>query len=287
MKNHKHCIERIYLNNFNAVVSEHVHRYIFASNFVKEKITLDIACGSGYGTSYLAKHAKYVYGIDIDSETINENKKIYKEKNIQFIHADAHNIPLDNESIDVVVSFETIEHLYNANLFLKEIKRVLKKEGMLLISTPNKKNSEENNIKNDYHIREYYEHEFRNLISFYFKNLIFFFQTTKYVNIIYPNENDNLKLNYANINSSEMLLKKQIELNSVNSMSKEYFITIASDSNIKLDYNFYLLDFTEYINFMINDLYNSKTYKIGHYLTLPIKYFLHITNIKKYNQFER
>src|SRR4030095_10516446 len=107
---------------------EHLHRYHAVSELVKDKVVLDIASGEGFGSAILAKSAHKVIGIDIDPEVVKYAGEKYEEiKNLEFITGPAENIPLSNNSIDVVVSYETIEHLDQASqdIFLLEIKRVL------------------------------------------------------------------------------------------------------------------------------------------------------------------
>jgi len=163
----------------NVIEKEHLDRYIFASKYVKDKIVLDIACGSGYGTKMLSKKAKKVYGADISEESISYAKKKYKNRNITYYVADATNIKfLKDESVDVVTSFETIEHIPKYKIFLREVKRVLKKDGIAIISTPNKKYSSPYRKKPlyKYHVIEFYYREYNELLRNYFSKIRFFGQ---------------------------------------------------------------------------------------------------------------
>ena len=120
------------------VYLEHMAHYIFASQFVKGKIVLDIASGTGYGAHYLArKGAKKVVGVDNSSQAIEYSHKLYSAENVEFMIGDARKIPSGINTFDVVVSFETIEHFNEQEAFIREVKRVLKKDGILIISTPN------------------------------------------------------------------------------------------------------------------------------------------------------
>jgi len=153
---------------------EHIIRYMFASQFVKSKVVLDAACGTGYG-SYLLyqKGAKTVIGIDISKEAIDYCNYNYKEENLEFKVDDCMKCHLDNSSFDVVVSFETLEHLKNPDTFLSEIKRVMKNDGMLIMSTPNKNTYP---TGNPFHFNEYTETEFRLMLEKYFVNVTIFHQ---------------------------------------------------------------------------------------------------------------
>ena len=110
---------------------EHLHRYHAVRELVKDKVVLDIASGEGYGSAILATSAQSVFGIDIDPEVVKYAQEKYAgTRNIEFLIGQAENIPLPDRSIDVVVSYETIEHLGQSaqERFLQEIKRVLKND---------------------------------------------------------------------------------------------------------------------------------------------------------------
>ena len=119
---------------------EHMNRYIFASDLVKNKKVLDAACGTGYGTALLAQSAERVFGIDISKEAISYAESNYSAKNVNFAVANIEKLPFESDFFDVVVSFETIEHVdtQKQEKFLSEVKRILKKDGIFIISTPNK-----------------------------------------------------------------------------------------------------------------------------------------------------
>jgi len=137
---------------------EHVARYIFASSFIKNNdVVVDVACGTGYGSYVLArKGGKKIIGIDISKIAIEYAKSKYRGRvnNIEFLVGNAMKMPISSSKVDVVVSFETIEHLNDPEKFLSECRRVLKDGGLLILSTPNKyiKRHDEN----PYHINELY-----------------------------------------------------------------------------------------------------------------------------------
>ena len=82
---------------------EHMNRYIFASDLVKDKKVLDAACGTGYGTALLAQTAQKVCGIDISEEAISYAKSNYSAKNVDFTVANIEKLPFENDFFDVVV----------------------------------------------------------------------------------------------------------------------------------------------------------------------------------------
>lgn len=167
---------------------EHKHRYLSVLPLVKEKVVLDIACGEGYGSNMLAKISAHVYAVDINPEVIKHASKVYADKkNLTFSMGSVENIPLPAESVDVIVSFETIEHINEEKQkkFLVEAKRVLKQGGLMIISTPDKKNyTDRYNQHNEFHVREMYKEEFVELLKAGFKHVNIFGQGLEVTSLI-------------------------------------------------------------------------------------------------------
>src|SRR5262245_60102507 len=111
---------------------EHEARYVFASAFVKGMEVLDVACGTGAGTHYLTQVGGEhpCLGLDIDGPAIEYARAAYK--GCQFAQCEATNLCVPDSSMDVVVSFETIEHLSDPMKFLSECKRVLRPGGVFI-----------------------------------------------------------------------------------------------------------------------------------------------------------
>jgi len=165
----------------NLVFGEHITRYTAAAEIVKGKTVLDIASGSGYGSHLLSQHAKKIFGVDVDPTAIEYAKKNYKNDNLRFLLGDGKTIPLDNNSVDMVTSFETIEHIEAYDNFMKEIHRVLKDDGLLILSTPNKTEFPKGN---HYHVHEFEDKELKQLIKKYFINHKAYYQSTWLHNMI-------------------------------------------------------------------------------------------------------
>ncbi|MEC0093645.1 methyltransferase domain-containing protein [Paenibacillus macquariensis] len=126
-------------NNFNDVLEEHMVRYELACKYVKGKLVLDAACGAGYGSKMLQKAgASFVIGVDVDEESLENARGVYAADNISFRYGDVNGLSLEDKSVDVVVSFETIEHIDKGSEWIKESARVLKDDGIFLVSTPNR-----------------------------------------------------------------------------------------------------------------------------------------------------
>lgn len=144
---------------------EHLDRYNFVLDKVKNKRVLDIACGSGYGSFLLATkgNAEKVVGVDLDSEAIKYGEYKYPHEKIKRIVADATKFH-DSELFDVIVSFETIEHVPDYNLLLENYSNLLKPNGVLFISTPITKETTKT-PHNPYHVIEWSFFDFQSLIN--------------------------------------------------------------------------------------------------------------------------
>ncbi|GEM_PF-393931 len=159
-----------YLPEFKGTIElEHLHRYKLAKMLAVGRDVLDIACGEGYGASILVESAKSVVGVDISPDAVEHAKSNYSDPRITFKVGSVTDIPIPNDSVDMVVSFETIEHLEDHDGMMHEIRRVLRPNGLLIISSPNKREySDRTGYSNPFHVRELYTAEFMALVSRYF-----------------------------------------------------------------------------------------------------------------------
>jgi len=149
---------------------EHFHRYALAAHWCANKRTLDAACGEGYGSALLASPAASVEGVDISEQAINHALQRYGDlKGVNFHVADCTTLPFDDNEFDRVVSFETLEHLEAHDQLLAEFRRVLKPDGFLILSSPDKAiYSDGQNAVNEYHVKELYRSELETLIQRHF-----------------------------------------------------------------------------------------------------------------------
>ena len=140
------------------IAHEHWHRYAFARRWVDGKRVLDVACGEGYGSALLSQAAAQVVGVDIAEEAVAHARAAYASRpNLRFEHGSATALPLPDASVDVVVSFETIEHLAGPDQprMLAEIARVLTADGVLVLSAPNPvEYSQATGYRNPFHLHE-------------------------------------------------------------------------------------------------------------------------------------
>ena len=153
--------------------NEHMHRYMAVQPLVQGLRVLDIASGEGYGTSILAQTAAAAVGVDISPDAVHHAQATYgQQKNLKFLTGSVTAIPCDDQSFDCVVSFETLEHLPQHDEMMQEIRRVLRQDGFLIISTPDK---ERYNLitgrDNEFHVRELHLSEFHKLLSKFFAHI--------------------------------------------------------------------------------------------------------------------
>ena len=124
--------------------------------YANDKRILDIACGTGYGIGILKQRARFIAGVDIDDDALAQSRSECDTK-AAALFGDGLRLPFADGSFDLVTSFETLEHIYERQVFLEELHRVLKPDGMLILSTPNAYYTKPVNGKpsNPFHIFEY------------------------------------------------------------------------------------------------------------------------------------
>jgi SAM-dependent methyltransferase len=132
------------------IEAEHLVRYVWAAQFARGRRVLDAACGEAYGSQILADAgAAAVVGVDLDEQVIASASAAKPE--LAFAVADLRQLPFGDDEFDLIVSFETIEHVPDPELVLDEFRRVLRPDGMLALSTPNR---EVYTPGNPFHLRE-------------------------------------------------------------------------------------------------------------------------------------
>lgn len=154
--------------------SEHVARYAFARRYAHDKRVLDAGCGTGYGSAELAQSATEVTGVDIAADAIEYASTNYPIAGLRFIEASCAAVPFPAESFDLVVAFEVIEHLADYRAFLNECGRVLKPDGLLIVSSPNKRYYAETRAAtgpNPFHQHEFEAEEFVRELEGVFPNV--------------------------------------------------------------------------------------------------------------------
>jgi ubiquinone/menaquinone biosynthesis C-methylase UbiE len=138
--------------------SEHVARYAFARRCAAGKRVLDAGCGTGYGSAELAQSAAAVTGVDIAADAIEYARVNYPLPNLGFVESSCTAVPFPADSFDLVIAFEVIEHLADFRAFLDESARVLTREGLFIVSSPNKRYYAETRAETG--PNPFHEHEF-------------------------------------------------------------------------------------------------------------------------------
>lgn len=258
-------------------VIEHLHRYSFSMPFVREKVVLDLASGEGYGSFLMAQKAKYVYGVDVSDHAVIRANEKYKKGNLIYKVGSAIAIPLADRCVDVVVSFETIEHLLEQEEMITEISRVLKREGVLIISTPERENYRPTDPNNPYHVKELNAFEFETLVKLRFRNVKMLRQRYVSASIIYTDEMDKSQLtevagNFDKLTEQESFLGKHL-----------FNVAIASNAPLHDAMYFQIFNGNEvitlqsqYMEGILNEILSSRTYRIGQLILWPL------SQVKKY-----
>ncbi|MGI9147251.1 MAG: class I SAM-dependent methyltransferase, partial [Chloroflexota bacterium] len=175
--------ERLANDPASELWGEHRSRYRFALQLPGSTqrhapaglIVLDVACGAGFGLQMLGRAGARAIGVDYDAGALSEVRHAQPESRL--LRGDAMHLPLVDASIDLVVSFETIEHVADAEGLVGEIRRVLKPCGRLVLSTPNRAfGPPERHIGNPFHIREFTAEELRELLRASFEHVQLFGQ---------------------------------------------------------------------------------------------------------------
>jgi len=223
---------------------EHLHRYGFAQKFVEGKKVLDLACGEGYGSVILAEKAEEVVGIDISEVVIEHASVKYVKDNVKFIKSSMTEVAVEKSKFfDVIICFEALEHIAKQNKAVVEVKRLLRDNGLFIVSMPNKYvYSDKPKYKNPWHKKELYFEEFKDLLKGSFNNVVFYGQS------VLPTSNIFSLLGFSD-QAQELAIEKRESGFSFVSLDKKvatYFIAIASNKPIKAAINSsYLVDSSE------------------------------------------
>jgi O-antigen biosynthesis protein len=162
------------------VVYEHFHRYLWAAPIVSGRKVLDLGSGEGFGSATLAEVAEHVVGVDIDKRTVEHSKLNYGAPNLEFHVGSALDLTMyETGSFEAVVAFEIIEHVREQEQVLTEITRLLADDGVLVISTPDRRTySEASGNINPFHERELGLEEFGELLKEHFPHVASWGQRT-------------------------------------------------------------------------------------------------------------
>jgi len=208
---------------------EHFHRYVLSLEFAAGKSVLDLASGEGYGSALMARVAKSVTGVDIDPEAVEQARQQYANyHNLNFLVGACKSVPLPAQSVDVVVSFETIEHHDKHQEMMREIKRVLRPQGALIISSPDRLTySDEPNNHNPFHVKELYYDEFVDLLNRYFQSVQVYGQKFTTGSFIFPLRGSNTVSFKSYVRDGNSVTQETCRLR-----APIYFVAVCSDGEI-------------------------------------------------------
>lgn len=228
-------MERLHFSkqhDYNAIEAAiHLNRYAISKNYVQGKKVLDVACGEGYGSKLIKQWgAEVVMGVDISQEAINNANKIFAENGLVYMVHSAEHLPFPDDSYDVAVSLETIEHLEHPELFLQELRRVVKPDGVIIVSCPNDPYYSRRvaNFVNPYHKKEYDFTQFLNFTCEYLgKEAEWYFGYGAYGFAVVPES----KCNRIEENAKDISMKNAM----LNPESASDFYCLHQESKITQD----------------------------------------------------
>lgn len=214
------------------IALEHQHRYHLVAGLAKGRDVLDVASGEGYGSALLASVARSVVGVDIDADAVEfaTEKYVSKATNLRFATGSCSALPLADASVDVVVSFETIEHHDQHEAMLVEINRVLRPNGVLVISSPDRHEySDVPGYRNPYHVKELYREEFEALLGRHFRSYQLYGQRMRLASTVFAAD--------AQPDASGLLANYIVDADgstlaqSAGVIAPRYFVAVASDAD--------------------------------------------------------
>jgi SAM-dependent methyltransferase len=138
------------------IIYEHLHRYLFAAELARGRRVLDLGSGEGYGTACLAGVASEVLGIELEPAAVDHARLNYPLGNVEFRQGSVLELDeLPDASFDLVVCFEMIEHIEEHDALVSEVARLLRQNGIFIVSTPDRETyTEAADFHNPFHVRE-------------------------------------------------------------------------------------------------------------------------------------
>ncbi|WP_445146021.1 glycosyltransferase [Dyella sp. Tek66A03] len=225
--------ERFLPTEAGEIRHEHLHRYAWCRPLVIGKVVLDIACGEGYGSAILARGgASSVIGVDISPQTVEHAAKTYAGiEGLEYREGNAAAIPLPDSCVDVVVSFETIEHHDQHLEMMSELRRVLRPGGLLIMSSPNRPvYTDKAGHHNEFHVKELDFSEFDELLRQQFPQVRYYGQRLAVGSAILPLQlEDATRVVEALTDTGDDVLERSARL-----VDPVYFVAIAAAKDVQL-----------------------------------------------------
>lgn len=290
-------MERLEMNNAYSALETSIHlaRYSISKQFCKNKKVLDAACGEGYGTYLLKKWgASEVTGIDISEEAIEKAKENFQIENVEYLKKDLTDLhDIEDSSFDLIVSFETIEHIEKPEIFLKELKRLINKNGTIILTCPNDYFYYKNDESNIFHKRKYTFEDFKKMLTDTLGQKVKFYKgmhCNGFINFDdlsqnMVNQKDMIKIKCNNIECYGIEPQKKVDFNNAN-----YYIAIWNNQNFESSAILYPNNDNSDIDVLINELKKENEVQCQRYedeneklLQLNEAMKIQIDELKKFN----
>jgi ubiquinone/menaquinone biosynthesis C-methylase UbiE len=152
----------------------HTTTYRFAESFGAGKDVLDYGCGTGYGSAMVASRARSVRAVDVAADAIAYAREHYARQNLEFQVIEPNQpLPFSDGSFDSVISCQVIEHVTAPDAYLREVVRVLRRRGVLVLATPDRRTRllPLQRPWNRWHLTEYSERSLNRLLSPHFAEI--------------------------------------------------------------------------------------------------------------------
>ena len=167
-------------NFASRMYQEHIARYLFASQIVKGKSVIDIGCGVGYGSQRLAQlGAASVHAFDLSEDAIRHARLHYAHPNIRYEMGNAERFTTDR-TFDVAVCFELIEHVRKPRSVMQNIRKALRDDGILVMSTPRALAEK----RTHFHEHEFGLEEYLDLIRGYFADVDIYVENNHFSSLV-------------------------------------------------------------------------------------------------------
>lgn len=168
----------IEIDKFNTkeeLVLHMIHSFAYerAASLCYGKVVLDLGCNVGYGSRILSLSAEKVIGVDVSQKSIQSAKERFESINLEFFQIDGKTLPFEDDTFDLVVSCQVIEHIVDYDQYIGEICRILKPNGIVLFTTPNSLIRLDPGMKPwyEFHVREFTPNELNETLKLNFSNV--------------------------------------------------------------------------------------------------------------------
>ncbi len=154
----------------------HFARYLLARNYAAGKRVIDAACGAGMGAALLAEVAQSVLGLDLDEKLLDWAQAHFARPNVTYRLHNLHNPVEAAEPVDLITSFETLEHVREPGRCLGNLAACLRGDGVALVSVPNGTKELCEQADKPYHKRHFSAEELTELVKTHFERVELFSQ---------------------------------------------------------------------------------------------------------------